>query len=122
MESICRDDLKNYIEIAHADPFVPSLPFSAVKKEELSGDIDRRIYVFERASQFDLLSKNSNMFMWVSPPPNELLERYGLVMRTCNGNKRIYKDVLIYRSNYHLTALDKQFIGYLQQAKNECIK
>lgn len=120
-DDLCRDDLKDYIEIAHADPFVPSLPFSAVKKEELSGDIDRRVYVFERASQFDLLSKNTNLFMWVSPPPAELLDRYGLVVRTCNGNSRIYRDMLIHRESYRLTELDQQFIGELLKAKQECI-
>ncbi len=120
-DTICRDDLKDYIEIAHADPFVPSLPFSAVKKEELSGDIARRIYVFERASQFDLLSKNTNMFMWVSPPPTELLDRYGLALRTCEGNSRTYKDVLIHRSSYRRTALDNQFISELMKAKEVCI-
>ncbi len=121
-ESICRDDLKDYIEIAHADPFVPSLPSAEVKKEELSGDIDRRIYVFERASQYDLLSRNTNMFMWVSPLPDELLGRLGLVMRSCSGNNRTYKDVLIYRSDYRLTELDRKFISELHRAKNKCIK
>ena len=121
-ESISREDLRSYIEIAHADPFVPSLPFSEVKKEELSGDIDRRIYVFERASQFDLLSENPDTFMWVSPLPEKLLERYGLVMRACAGNSRTYRDVLIYRSNYHLTQLDNQFITELCLAKRQCIK
>lgn len=121
-ETIYRDDLKPYIEIAHADPFVPSLPSAAVKKEELSGDIDRRIYVFERASQYDLLSKNENMFMWVSPLPDEILERHGLVMRSCSENDRIYKDVLIYRSNYRLTDLDKRFIAQLHIAKEKCMK
>ena len=73
------DDLRDYIEIAHADPFVPSMPLSKVVKEELPDNIDRRIYIFERASQFDLLDKNSETFMWVSPAPDSLLERYNLV-------------------------------------------
>lgn len=122
MKTITREDLKKYIEIAHADPYVPSLTFDAVRKEELSGDIDRRIFVFERASQFDLLSENPNTFMWVSPLPDKLLERYGLVMRKCEGNDRTYRDVLIYRSGYRLTALDKQFITELCMAKRQCIK
>ena len=58
LDTISSDDLVDYIEIAHADPYVPSIPVSKVVKEELSDDIDRRIFVFERTSQFELLSRN----------------------------------------------------------------
>lgn len=103
-------DLENLIEIAHADPYVPSLSAAQVKREELPDDINRRIFVFERASQFDLLSENSEIFMWVSPIPDKILSRYGLVQRECADNKKIYKDVLIYKKDYKLTELDKIFI------------
>ena len=110
-------DLKNLIEIAHADPYVPSLPLSEVKKEELPGNTRQRIFVFERASQFELLAKNPSVFMWVSPVPDELLARYGLVQLRCNENRRVYKDVLIHRNEYHLSDLDKLFISELCEAK-----
>lgn len=112
-------DLKNYIEIAHADPYVPSLPLSKVIKEELPDNIDRRIFIFERASQFDLLSKNPETFMWVSPAPQSVLDRYHLVQRKCVDNKKVYKDVLIYRNGYHLSEMDKQFITALCQSKRK---
>ena len=114
------NDLVSYTEIAHADPYVPSLPFSEVKKEELPDDIEKRIFVFERASQFELLSENSDTFMWVSPVPEKLLKRYDLVQVKCTDNKRVYKDVLIYRNNYHFSDLDKQFVNELCTAYREC--
>ena len=110
------EDLKDYIEIAHADPYVPSLPLSRVVKEELPDNISRRIFIFERASQFDLLSTNPETFMWVSPAPQSLLERYGLVMKKCAENKKVYKDVLIYKKGYKLSKLDRQFIAELQES------
>lgn len=113
-------DLKPYIEIAHADPFVPSLPMAIVKKEELPDDISRRIFVFERASQFDLLSENPDTYMWVSPVPKELLARYGLVQKKCYDNKKRYKDVLIRRKDYHLTSLDQKFVTEVFNAREEC--
>lgn len=103
-------DLEPYIEIAHADPFVPTLPSAIVRKEELPDNIKRRIFVFERGSQFYLLSDNPETFMWVSPIPQNILDRHGLVQRECPDNTRIYKDVLIYRRNYKLSELDKKFI------------
>ncbi|MDO5557974.1 MAG: LysR family transcriptional regulator [Oscillospiraceae bacterium] len=120
-EKICFDDLKDYMEIAHDDAYVPSLPFSQVKKEELPDNAPRRIYVFERGSQFELLSHNPETFMWVSPVPDSQLKRYGLVQRHVDENKRIYKDVLIHRKDYVLSDLDKMFIDQLVRAKREII-
>ncbi len=121
-ETITFEDLTQYIEIAHADPYVPSMPLSKVVKEELPDNIERRIFIFERASQFDLLAENSDTFMWVSPVPQKILDRYGLVQRKCVDNIRNYKDVLIYRKGYKLTALDKQFITELCEAKRKYVK
>jgi len=117
-ENISFNDLTDYIEIAHADPYVPSVPLSKVVKEELPDNIHRRIFIFERASQFDLLSTNPETFMWVSPVPQATLDRYGLVQKKCRDNKKIYKDVLIFEQGYKLTELDKQFVKELNKTKN----
>ena len=119
--NITYDDLAPYIEIAHADPYVPSLSMSKVFREELPDNIGRRIFVFERASQFDLLSENPETFMWVSPASEEILQRYGLVQRTCEGNKKIYRDVLIYNKDYKLTKLDRDFITSLCLSKRKVL-
>lgn len=118
-EDVTFDDLTPYIEIAHADPYVPTLPLSKVVKEELPDNIERRIFIFERASQYDLLSENTETFMWVSSSSPKILERYGLIMKKSSENKKIYKDVLIYRQGYKLTALDKQFITNLCEVKRK---
>ena len=118
-ETITYDDLSDYIEIAHADPYVPALPMSKVFREELPDNIKKRIFVYERASQFDLLSENPNTFMWVSPVSCETLERYGLVQRVCEGNKKVYKDVLIYHNGYKLTRLDRDFITALCESRRK---
>lgn len=118
-EDITSDDLKDFIEIAHADPYVPSMPFAKVASAELTNNIDRRIFVFERASQFDLLSLNPETFMWASPLPQKLLERYNLVQKRCPYNKKIYKDILIYKNGYKLTELDRQFVDKLSISKSK---
>lgn len=120
-EKITFDDLTNLIEIAHADPFVPSLPLAKVVKEELPDKIDRRIFIFERASQFDLLSENPETFMWVSPVPEKTLKKYNVILKKCEDNKKIYKDVLVYPNEYKLTSLDKKFITELYNTKGKYI-
>ena len=118
-EEITFEDLKGLIEIAHADPYVPSMPLSKVVKEELPDNIDRRIFIFERASQFDLLSNNPETFMWVSPAPDSLLKRYNLVQKKCVDNNKIYKDILIYKNGYKLSKLDRQFMTELCESKRK---
>ncbi|MEA5010212.1 MAG: LysR family transcriptional regulator [Angelakisella sp.] len=116
-KTIEMDDLEPYTEVVHADPFVPSLPLSSVQKAELSQNVKRHIFVFERASQMELLAQTPGVFMWVSPVPQELLDRYGLVQRDCPDNQKRYKDVLICKKDYSFTALDKLFIDELMKLK-----
>lgn len=120
-DNIRFSDLEPFTEIAHADPYVPSLPMSAVRKEELPDNVQRRIFVFERASQFELLSTNFNTFMWVSPVPKQVLDRFGLVEKSCADNTKVYRDMLIYRKSYSLSDLDKKFIEKLCKAKKEFV-
>ena len=121
-ETITYEDLSDYIEIAHADPYVPTLSMSKVFREELPDKVNQRIFVFERASQFDLLSENPKTFMWVSPASQQILDRYNLVQRVCEGNKKVYRDVLIYHKGYKLTKLDKDFITALCCARRKFVK
>ncbi len=111
------EDLSEYIEIAHADPYVPSLPVIDVKKAEMSEFVDKRIYVFERASQYMLLENVPNTFMWISPLPDEMLTQHNLIEKECTFSNKKYKDVLIYRKDYKLSELDKMFIANVHKAK-----
>lgn len=116
------EDLAPYIEITHADPYVPSLPLIDVKKAEMSEHVDKRIFVFERGSQFDLLSTVPTTFMWVSPVPEEFLKRYRLVQRRCNMREKRYRDVLIWRENYKRTPLDDTFVQFVREAEARVVQ
>lgn len=120
IEDVTIDDLKDHIQITHADPYVPTIPLIDVKKSELSMYVDKHIYVYERATQFNLLRTVPNTFMWASPVPRRLLSEYNLVMKKCSINQKVYKDVLIYRKEYRLTDLDKLFIEEVEKAKEQC--
>jgi DNA-binding transcriptional LysR family regulator len=64
-ETLSPEMLDPYIEIMHGDLSIPFLP----EKEEEPTRSKKRIYVFERGSQFDILTRISNSYMWVSPCP-----------------------------------------------------
>ena len=118
-EEIHFSDLRPLTEIAHADPLVPSIPLSAVRKEELPDGIRRHIFVFERGSQFDLLAGDPQTFMWVSPAPDQLLRRYDLVQRECPDDTRTCRDVLICRRGYTFSELDRRFIDEVRASIRE---
>ncbi len=121
-EDITPEELEPYFEICHADPYVPNLPFIDVKKAELSEYVDKRIYVYDRASQFMLLQKMPNAFMWVSSVGARTLKDFGLVKKESTANQKVYKDVLIYRKDYKFSPLDRQFIEQLDRAKRKYLK
>ena len=118
-ENIVAEDLAGFIEITHGDPYVPSLPLIDVKRAELSEFSKKRIMVFERGVQFTLLEQVPNTFMWMSPIPQDLLSKYNLVQLKCNFYTKTYRDVLIYRKNYHLTKLDQDLIDNIVDTKHK---
>lgn len=109
-------DLSSFIEITHPDTDTPTVAFSDVRKNELPDITDKKIYVYERGSQFDVLSSNPNAYMWVSPIPPELLEKQGLVELECVENEKKYYDTLIYSKDYDLSEIDKIFIDKLTES------
>ncbi len=120
-ENVTFDMLASYTEIVHADPYVTSIPLSQLAKEELSSEVERKILVFERASRLELLSENPDTFMWVCSVTEKERERYGLSVLKCTENKKMYKDVLIYKKGYKLSELDNDFITELCLSKRKYI-
>jgi DNA-binding transcriptional LysR family regulator len=112
------NELGNYIEIIQGDLAIPSLPFAEIRKMQREEHLKKHIYVYERGSQFELLSKVTKTYMWVSPIPAELLQRYGLVQRPCEAARRQVKDLLIYPKGYRLSKVEKAFLEKLQAVRD----
>lgn len=115
--AISYKDLDKYVEIIHGDTVIPYLPAGESRKPEDSAHARKRIYVYERCTQFDLLDHIPSTYMWVSAIPQEWLDRYGLVQRACRAENHSYKDLLIYPKNYVLSDLDDRFVRELQRSK-----
>ncbi len=112
------DYLKEYTEIVHGDTYIPYLSGNG-KALTGSSQVKKKIYLYERCNQFELLCKIPTTFMWVSPIPEDLLRRYQLVQRKCSIVGNHHKDVLVYPNNYKFTTLDRKFVDKLSEAKNE---
>lgn len=119
---LTESSLTNLIEVAHSDPYVPSVSVAELRRAELTENVDRHIFVFDRANQFEILRANPETFMWVSPVPDDVCEKFGLVqLHPAPGMKKIYRDVLIYREDYRLSELDNSFITELCMSKRKYI-
>lgn len=116
-ESITHADLSDYIEIAHADAEVPFIRHhlnDAVNKRD-----SKKIYVYERFSQFEFLSQMESTYMWVSPVPKEVLERYHLVQRRCSDSTIRGIDTLVYLNGFHMNDRYRTFIDKLYESRNK---
>jgi len=110
VEDIPYYDLCDYIEIVHGDFQVPSLSASKIKKDCKIQLSSKRIYVYERGSQFDLLQRVKGSFMWGSPIPEDFLSSHNIIMRKASIGSLVNKDVLIYKQNHLLTPNENFFI------------
>lgn len=116
-DEVFEADLRNLIQITHKSPYEATLSASDNNKPDTRVRADRCIYVLDSAAQLETLSENPETFMWISPAPQPLLERYGLVQFECvDCGRKSYKDVLIYGKNYKLSELDKAFIEQLKRS------
>lgn len=110
--------LEDYIELTHGDKTVPHLS-SMPRTAHRPGDCEnRRILIYERASQFEFLNRIPIAYMWTSPEPTRVIEPWNLVQKRCVSNRR-YRDVLIYPRSYTLGELDRLFIDKLFDARND---
>lgn len=111
----------NYTEIIQGDCAVP---YISAGYSHVTGDTDnvgttrRRICIFDRGSQFDLLTAVPEAFMLDSPVPPELCGKYGLVQRKCVFPDNLYRDLLIYSSGHKLTEAEIQFVNKLYETRN----
>ncbi len=115
-KEITAEDLIPYIEIAHGDGTTGHREGFEKKGRPL--EPEKRVYVFERGSQFNLLLEDPHTYMWVSPMPEEILTRHHLVERQCRKRTGMFWDTLIYRKGYLFTAWDKAFLKELEAVKS----
>ena len=115
-----RELARDSLEIVHGDISVPYLPEQEIRPPQEGLDYEKkRIYVYERASQFWILKQIPRSFMMVSPIPLELVKLYDLIQRRCHMADNRWRDMLVYQKGRTLTPLERQFLNCLYEAKNE---
>lgn len=113
-ETITPEDLSEYTKITHGDIELPHVRRINHEAEMTPRNV---IYVYERGSQFDLRTNVPTTYMWVSPIPQKLLNKLQLVQRICRAEDNLYKDVMIFREDYHITEHDRLFQKKIYESK-----
>lgn len=96
VQNIQQRDLYRYTEIVHGDQQIPALSMARINPL-LHGTPPRRIYVYDRGSQIDLLQRLPDTYMWASPIPLDMVDDYGMCIRRCALSTVVNRDMLIWR-------------------------
>ncbi len=96
LPAISQEDLYRYTEIVHGDQQSLALSMARINPL-LHGTPPRRIYVYDRGSQIDLLQRLPGAYMWVSPIPLDMVDSYGMCIRSCSLSTVANLDLLIWR-------------------------
>ncbi|MFR6640867.1 MAG: hypothetical protein ACLUSP_05750 [Christensenellales bacterium] len=95
---------------------MPSVSLADVRKEELPENINRRILcssALPSSKLWRLIPKLSCGYRPRLPKRSKDSTSFS----ACPDNRKLYRDLLIYPKDYHLTRLDKMFIEELYKAK-----
>ena len=112
------EDLMPYVEVVFGDETVPYIRTSEAKTVSGALQNKKRVLIYDRATQLDLLRANPLAYMWGSPLTKSALCGTGLIQRKCaDGGK--FEDFLIYRSGYRFSQLDLSFVDKLYLLRNQ---
>ena len=111
---IRQEDLYHYTEIVHGDQQSLALSMAHINPL-LQGIPSRRIYVYDRGSQIDLLQRLPGTYMWVSPIPLDMVDSYGMCIRSCPLSTVINLDLLIWQKETMENHILHNCIDFLRQ-------
>lgn len=113
--------LDGYIEIAHGDYQAPPLAFSKIQRDAIMNSGSKRIYVYDRGSQFDLLEQVPGAYMWVSPLPFDVLAQHQLVQKLCTAAAPS-RDLIICRDKAMLSPAEQHLVETLHAAAQQQLR
>ena len=120
---ITLEDLYQYTEIVHGDQQIPDMSRISPLIHSVP---PRRIYVYDRGSQIDLLDRLPGAYMWVSPIPLDMVDSYGMILKSSSLSTAVNRDLLIWRrgalSDPRLKSLSQFLHRYAARLKEDTLK
>lgn len=110
-EAVEEADLAQMLEI---------VPDEALAAEAARPAGRRRAYVYGRSAWLEMIKQMPHAYLWTPPLPQQVLDRYGFVMKPAAASQRAVCDVLLYKKGVQLSQTDCDFVTALRQcAGNE---
>ena len=106
--------LADYIELIHGDTAMPGALGDVAETERGHTPGDRKVYLYERGSQYDILTRVPSSYMWVAPMPNDIMKRNGLVQKKSDAGPR-FQDSLIYHRGHEFAPLEEMYIREIEK-------
>ena len=103
--------LSGCIEIVQGDNRESPIALSEFSPQARMPKPAKRIYVYERGSQFELLQNIPSSFMWASPVPQTILDQQQLVQIPCLTRVNICRDVVVYPVGHVLNGYEQRFLS-----------
>lgn len=114
------EQLEGCIEVSLGDLKLPNGEYiGLMENEEEERNVRKKIYTYEKGSQFEILAAVPNSYMWASPIPQEILDRYGLVQLRCGSFAKYMKDVMIFKEEHIPKQTEKDFLDMLREKTRE---
>ena len=99
-EDVLPEELEDYIEIIQGDVEDTRRENGIADINMYSGKQVKKIYLYGRAMQGDIVSNVHGTYMWVSNMPENVLDAANLVLKRCSKQDRIARDILIHRKSH----------------------
>lgn len=107
-------DLINFTEISNRDLVIPEFSFSNFKQSSTNIKTKNSINIYDKASQFEILSNVPTSYMYASPIPQEMLDKFCFIQKKCELDNNSYNDIIIFKKGYQFNKNDKAFLEILK--------
>lgn len=121
-EDITEEELAEYIELIHGDMEHEGRTKERDVRGTLMRESGKRIYLYERGTQGDILANVHTTYMWMSRMPESVRQAAGLVVKKCSAKRVVNRDILIFRSGHIFTKDEKTLIDCINKRIEEMRK
>ena len=118
-DEVCLSDLEGYTELIQGDNEEMRRENGVSEVSALKGIQEKKIYLYGRGSQGDILTNVRGTYMWVSNMPERVLCAGNLVMKKCGDQERVARDILVYRQGHMFSEYENELCRYMRDKIKE---
>ena len=111
--------LKEYPEVIYDDGEPDMVRRASINPALEISPGGKKVYIHDRGNQLTVISNMKDAYMWVSPLPQRLVERVGLVVKECSFAVNLNRDIVMYRKISENNPLIKDCVDRIIRFAND---